>query len=105
MLTANVCIFFSGTLVQSWTAFWSFWDKLPWWSFAGAGAAMLAGRPAPSEVDDEMLDALEEGRAGTSTTFGIGKSTYVAWMDRLFGSGQIAAVLFGRVGRYLLVRL
>jgi len=93
VLTADVCIFLSGTLVHSWSGFWSFWDKLPWWSFAGAGGALVAGRRrAEPDVD---LDALEEGRAGTSTSFGIGKTTYIAWMDRLFGSGQVGPFYLG----------
>lgn len=94
VLIANLCIFLSGTLVHSWSGFWSFWDKLPIWSFAGAGAVTVArrGRRVEPEVD---LDALEDGGHGTETSFGIGRQTYIGWIDRLFGSGQVGPFYLG----------
>lgn len=32
VLSANLCILFSGWPVQDWVSFWSFWDNFPWWS-------------------------------------------------------------------------
>jgi photosynthetic reaction center M subunit len=101
VLVANLCILLSGTLVWDWNAFWRFWDRLPWWSIAGAttgliGAAVVTRgtRPEP-EVD---LNALEEGRAGLATSFGINKRAYIGWMDRLFGSGTIGPFYLGLWG-------
>lgn len=32
VLSADLCILFSGWLVQDWVAFWNFWNTLPFWS-------------------------------------------------------------------------
>ncbi len=32
VLSADLCILFSGWPVQDWVAFWNFWNNLPWWS-------------------------------------------------------------------------
>jgi hypothetical protein len=32
ILSANLCILFSGWPVQDWVSFWNFWNTLPWWS-------------------------------------------------------------------------
>ncbi|MGQ9903971.1 MAG: photosynthetic reaction center subunit L [Anaerolineae bacterium] len=32
VLLSNLCLVLSGTLVQDWSAFWNFWNKLPFWS-------------------------------------------------------------------------
>ncbi len=32
VLLANVCLLASGTIIQDWTAFWSFWGKFPLWN-------------------------------------------------------------------------
>lgn len=92
VLVANLCIFFSGTLVTSWTSFWTFWDKLPWWSFAGAASIVAAGRRSVEpEID---LEALE--RPGSpEATFGTSKQTHLRWMERLFGSGQVGPFYLG----------
>jgi photosynthetic reaction center M subunit len=101
VLVANVCIFLSGTLVQDWNAFWNFWDQLPWWSFAGAGAAMIAGRPRPDP--DVDLEALEDGRAGLASSFGIDRRWHIGWMERWFGSGQVGPFYLGLWGAMALV--
>ena len=97
VLTANICIFLSGTLVGSWTHFWSFWDKLPWWSFAGAASVVAAGR-APRDPDDAIdLHGLE--RPGSfETSFGIASQTRLGFMDRLFGNGQVGPFFLGTWG-------
>lgn len=35
VLVSNLCIVFSGTLVQDWNRFWDFWNRLPFWSGFG----------------------------------------------------------------------
>lgn len=95
VLTANVCIFLSGTLVHSWNGFWTFWDKLPWWSFAGAGSVVLAGRGRRDRYDDVDLHALEQPGASSEASFGISSQTHIKFMDRLFGSGQVGPFYLG----------
>ncbi len=103
VLIANLCIFLSGTLVHNWATFWSFWDKLPWWSFAGAGTAVAVGR---GRVDgDEPIDLhdLERGGTGPETSFGIDKVGRVGLMDRLFGNGQVGPFFLGIWGVIALI--
>jgi photosynthetic reaction center M subunit len=93
VLVANLCIFLSGTLVHSWNAFWSFWPRLPWWSFAGIGAVVAAGRRS----SDPEIDLHELELPGTSneTSFGIARQTQLRWMDQLFGNGQVGPFYLG----------
>lgn len=32
ILSANLCILFSGWPVQDWVSFWNFWNQFPWWN-------------------------------------------------------------------------
>jgi len=94
VLIANLCIFLSGTLVHSWTSFWSFWPRLPWWSFAGVGAIVVAGRGVAADGDIN-LDELEEPGTGNETSFGFAGQTNIGIMDRLFGNGQLGPFYLG----------
>jgi photosynthetic reaction center L subunit len=35
VLISNLCLVLSGTLVQDWSGFWNFWNKMPFWSGFG----------------------------------------------------------------------
>jgi photosynthetic reaction center L subunit len=35
VLLSNLCLVLSGTVVQDWSAFWNFWNKMPFWSGFG----------------------------------------------------------------------
>jgi photosynthetic reaction center M subunit len=86
----NLCIFLSGTLVQSWNSFWAFWDRLPIWSLG----MMAVARRLPNDMKDEIdLDEVESGRDGIGGNFG--RPFYIGWMDRRFGSGQVGPIHLG----------
>jgi photosynthetic reaction center M subunit len=97
VLLANACIFLSGTLVQSWNGFWGFWDRLPWWSFAGLGAMAVVPRPTPGgrtyKPEEVDLEAVEAGGRGVEGN--LGRPFYIGWMDRNFGSGTFGPIYLG----------
>jgi photosynthetic reaction center M subunit len=87
VLFANACIFLSGTLVQDWTLFWSFWDKLPIWSLGGLGSMALAQRPRQVDYDPDLVEGGIESK--------LGKPFYSWIMDRVFGNGQFLPIYLG----------
>jgi photosynthetic reaction center M subunit len=91
VLVANTCIFLSGTLVHSWNGFWQFWDRLPIWSFGGAGGMALAGRSGG--YDEIDLDAVEAGGRGLEGNFG--RPFNVGWFERNLGAGQVGPIYLG----------
>ncbi|MCS7002282.1 MAG: bifunctional photosynthetic reaction center subunit L/M, partial [Dehalococcoidia bacterium] len=96
ILLANVCIFLSGTLVQDWNAFWSFWDKLPFWSYGALLIGVIAWLPKARKLVDPReavdLDEVESYKANNLLDSYVGGTVYVPIVDRLFGNG-----LFGKV--------
>jgi photosynthetic reaction center M subunit len=96
VLSANLCIFLSGTFVYSWSNFWAFWDKLPFWSLAGLGSIIVARRIRRANSAESVdIEALEQPGTSNETTFGIGKSIRVGPLDALFGNGQLGPFYLG----------
>ncbi|MEM8533508.1 MAG: bifunctional photosynthetic reaction center subunit L/M, partial [Chloroflexota bacterium] len=57
VLVSNLCIFLSGTLVQDWNAFYTFWDGMPIWSFSAAGLALFGlGLVFARRKQEEIVD-------------------------------------------------
>lgn len=104
VISGNLCIFLSGTFVQNWSSWWSFWDKLPVWNFEGTGwgliivgvGAVVGGgvannrRRRSKPID---IDAVERG--GTGIEANLGRPFNIGAMNKLFGSGQIGPFYIG----------
>jgi photosynthetic reaction center M subunit/photosynthetic reaction center L subunit len=99
VLFANLCIFLSGTLIQSWTKFWSFWDELPIWQ----GAAIMTSAAVASVIwrgrqrRAVNLEDLEYGGRGLDGT-ALKQPREIGFMKRLFGVGQVGPVYLGIAG-------
>ncbi|MEO0560538.1 MAG: bifunctional photosynthetic reaction center subunit L/M [Chloroflexota bacterium] len=113
VMFANLCIYFSGTLVFDWNGFWYFWDRLPLWTNAtfagftvGAGLLPIAGIVIWRGRKDRRVDAhLYEYTPGALTGRGVGledsvfkKPFYVRLLDQLFDNGQVGPLYVGVSG-------
>lgn len=109
VLFANLCIFLSGPLVKNWSAFWSFWSKMPIWSQFGQFGLVLLGavgmgivfarrhRP-PEPVDLEKAGAPGQG---LDVEGNIGGQGYFSPLIRRLlgeGSGQVGPIYLGYWG-------
>lgn len=99
VLFANLCIFLSGTLVRDWSGFWTFWNKLPWWTWGltgvGAVGLLLHKRGLPEQ---ESLERLQGGETGFETSFGIRGHFNLDFVRKLLGNGQIGPFYLGLWG-------
>lgn len=103
VLVSNVCIWLSGTLVQSWSGFWSFWDRIPIWSLPTAAgiagvvaSAVVVRRRRRPTISDEELEEVERG--GGPVGGNIGKPIFSEWMQKVLGAGQIGPFNLGIYG-------
>lgn len=104
VLFSNICIFLTGTLVQDWAAFWTFWDKLPIWQGAAtmtaAASAVVIWRGRQSKAVN-MKD-YEYGGVGIDGT-ALKQPVQVGFLKRLFGVGQVGPIYFGITGAIALI--
>jgi photosynthetic reaction center M subunit/photosynthetic reaction center L subunit len=99
VLFSNLCIFLSGTLVQDWAGFWSFWDKLPVWQgtavMGTAATAVVIWRGMRNKsVDMQRYEYGGSGLAGTA----LKQPIHVRFMQRLFDVGQVGPIYLGVAG-------
>lgn len=108
VLFSNLCIYLSGTLVFNWSAFWTFFDRLPFWESTAAGILILGGaafasvlwRGAKQPAVD--MGEVEYGGRGIDGT-ALRKPIDVEFMRRLFGVGQVGPVYLGVSGAIAVV--
>ncbi|MBC8078138.1 MAG: photosynthetic reaction center subunit L, partial [Chloroflexales bacterium] len=102
VLSANLCIFLSGTFVQDWTAFWRFWDRLPIWSLGGTGVSGIAVYVVGMAIARQPESA-DVGEVYGGIESRLGKPFYVGLIDRVFGSGQFGPIYVGVWGTISIV--